>query len=245
MKKRYDMPKEQDEREIRELIGLMFGAELSDMERREEWKKPADFSKGFGERMDRLIRRQRRGYQVKTAVRYALSAAAVFLLIFCLTNPGRVVKAWEALVRWYRYPGHTELHMNVPEEERGKAIPEYELTYVPEGFDTVLDDYNGSEGFVHCFRFVPCGDGVSQQSISLVYSSSDAHVYYQDGETALQGRDEDGSEIFCVREGDGYIRLVWYSEKDKAVFQLIGSDSTEEEMLRVKDGIRKKQEEGS
>ena len=240
MKMGYNMSEMRDEEEIRELVRLMSEAELQSMEQDETLREPAEFSEMFHRRMERLIGRQRRGYQIKKAALYILSAAAVFLVILCLTDPGRVVKAWEALVKWYRYPKHTELHVHMPEEEKGNAVPEYELTYLPEGFEAMLDEYDGTEGVIHCFKYILDGDAMTQQSISLVYGSSNAHSYFQNGEAASRGKDKEGNEVFCVKEEDGRISLLWYSEKDKLTFLLLGTDSTEEDLFRVKDGIREK-----
>ena len=243
MKTGYNMLEMRDEEEIKGLVRLMSEMELQSMEQDETLREPAEFSETFRRRMERLIGRQRRGYQIKKAVGYIVSAAAVFLVILCLTDPGRVVKAWEAIVKWCRYPKHTEMHVHMPGEEKGNAVSEYELTYLPEGFEVTLDEYNGTEGVIHCYKYIPDGDAVTQQSISLVYGSSNAHVYFQGSEAALREKDEEGNEVFCVKEEDGLISLLWYSEQDKLTFLLLGSDSTEEEMFRVKDGIREKEEE--
>lgn len=232
----------QDEREIKKVIKAMFDAELYGMEQNEKLREPATFSGKFEKRMAGLIRRQRLRYQVKTAVKYMLSAAAVLLIVSCLTNPGRAAKAWNALVKWYRYPKHVELHVNMPEEEKGKEIPEYELTYIPEGFMEGLSNYNGTEGYVQYFGegYVQNADSLTQKSITLAYSSSDARVYYQE-DKAVREKDEEGNEVFCIRE-EGDIRLVWYSEKDKLMFRLLTSGLPREEAYRIKDGIRRKED---
>ncbi len=234
MKRECGMLNMQDEKEIKRLIRALFDAELDLMEQDEELGEPVAFSGSFEKRMQELIRRQRLGYQVKTAVKYALSAAVVFLLVFCLTNPGRVAKAWDALVKWYRYPKHVELHVHMPEEEKGKEILEYELTYVPEGFMEGPSDYDGTEGYV---QYIDEEYALTQKVILLAYSSSNAHAYYQETDEALWEKDEEGNEVFCIRE-DGDIRLVWYSEKDKLTFVLLTSGLTKEETYRIKDGIR-------
>lgn len=59
----YNMSEVRDEEEIRELVRLMSEAELQSMEQDETLREPAEFSEMFHRRMERLIGRQRWGYQ--------------------------------------------------------------------------------------------------------------------------------------------------------------------------------------
>lgn len=224
----------QDEKEIRELVRLMFDAELEGMERDEKLQEAVPFSETFRLKMERLIKRQRQKFERKTAVKYVLSVAAVFLLVLCLVNPAGIAKAWDMCVTWYR--SHIEVRVHIPKEEKGKVISEYELTYVPEGFMLMLDEYDETEGYIQYNK--------GQQVITLVYSSSNRSGNYQQSELTVE-KDEEGNEVFVIEDEYGVIRLLWYSKNEKVTFLLYGDGRTKEEMFKIKGGItiKEKREE--
>ena len=157
---KYSMAKDQKEQKIERLVRLMFEAELYSMKYMEDQQGPAAFSAGFEQRMKRLIGWQRRKYQIRTVVRYMLSAAAILFIILCLTNPGYIAKAWDVLVKWHS----THLEVDMPDTEWTGAVPKYELSYVPEGFEVVMEDCDEMGGVILY--------GDEEKEICVIYSMS-------------------------------------------------------------------------
>ena len=167
---KYSMAKDPKEQKIERLVRLMFEAELYSMKYMEGMQKPAAFSEGFERRMERLIGWQRRKYQIRTAVRYILSASAILLIILCLANPGYIAKAWDVLVKWHS----THMEVDMPDAEWTGPVPVYELTYVPEGFELEMEDCD--EIFGGSFSYFSCED--EEKVIFFDYSPSGGNHQY-------------------------------------------------------------------
>lgn len=221
------MLEKQEEQKVERLIRCMFEAELYAMENRENVQRPVAFSEVFEQRMQRLIRNQRRNAQVRTVVRYVLSAAAVLLILFCLTNPGYIAKAWDVLVRWHS----THLEIDMPDTGQAEALPEYEMTYVPEGFALTMKDCDELRGLILYEN--------GEKEICMHYSVSGGNYNYDNERSEISViEDEEGTEILLVKFGDGGYSMLWKS-KEGITFSLDG-DVDEKELFRIKDGIKAK-----
>lgn len=215
-----------EEQKIERIVRLMFEAELYGMEHSEKPREPVIFSDIFERRMERLIDWQRRKYQIRSAVRYILSAAAVLLIILCLTNPGYIAKAWDVLVKWHS----THLEVDMPDTEWTGAVPEHELSYVPEGFELVMEDCD--EIFGGTFVYVK-----GEKNLFFSYSFSGGNYNYDNEHSEISIiKDEEGVEILLVEFEDGGYSMLWRS-KEGLVFSL-DADVTEEELIKIKDGIK-------
>lgn len=216
-----------EEQRIERVVRLMFEAELYSMEHSEKPREPVVFSDIFERRMERLIGWQRRKYQIRSAVRYILSAAAVLLIILCLTNPGYIAKAWDVLVKWHS----THLEVDMPDTEWTGAVPIYELTYVPEGFEVVIEDCDEMGGVILY--------GSEEKEICVIYSMSGGNHNYDNEHSEISIiKDEEGVEILLVEFEDGGYSMLWRS-KEGITFSL-DADVPKEELFRIKDGINVK-----
>lgn len=219
-----------EEKEIGELVRLMFETELYSMECIEKLNKPVVFSDTFQQRMARLIRRQRRNYKIKTVVKYALSAAAVILLVLCLTNPGYVARAWDVLVKWHS----THLEIDMPDAEEGVIVPEYELTYVPDGFVVTMEEYHETGGVIIYNK--------DEREVCLIYSMSGGNHNYDNEHSKISAiKDKDGIEILLVEFEDGGCAMLWRTEQ-RITFSM-DADVDKEELFKIKDGIEVKNKE--
>lgn len=222
------MPERQEEQKIERLVRHMFEAELCYMEDWLKMHKPVEFSDVFEQGMQRLVKSQRRNYQIRTAARYVLTAAAVLLILLCLTNPGYIAKAWDVLVKWHS----THLEVDVPNAEWTGAVPRYELTYVPEGFELVMEDCDEIFGGIFVYKN-------GEQQIQFHYSTGGgSHNYDNERSEILTIQDTEGNDVLWVKYGDGGHSMLWRS-KEGLMFSL-NADVAEEELFRIKDGIKVK-----
>lgn len=218
---------EQEEQKIERLVRLMFEAELRNMENGTGTRKPVAFSGAFEQGMRRMIESQRQRCQIRAAVRYALAAAAAALLVVCLTNPGHIAKAWDVLVKWHS----THLEVDLPDAEWTGAVPEYELTYVPEGFELVMEDCDEFGGVI----VYENGDNYFSLNYSLVGGS---HNYDNEHSEISIIEDKEGNTVLFIRYEEGGYSMLWTS-KDEIMFSMYAR-VTEDELFKIKDGIKVK-----
>lgn len=227
MKRGYSAGEIQEERKMERFVRMMFEAELYSMKCGENRQKPVVFSESFERRMEKLIDWERRKYQIRTGVRYVLSAAAVLLIILCLTNPGYIVKAWDVLVKWHK----THLEVDMPDTEWMGAVPEYELTYVPEGFEVVEENYDEFGGMVRCEK--------GEKYFRLNYFLPNGNYQYDNEHSEISViQDKEGNDVLLVKFEDESYSMLWVS-KDNIMFSIY-ADVNEEELFKIKDGIKLK-----
>lgn len=218
----------QEEQKVERFVRLMFEAELYSMKCEENRQKPVVFSESFERRMKKLIDWERRKYQIRTGVRYMLSAAAVMLIILCLTNPGYIAKAWNVLVKWHK----THLEVDVPDTEWMGAVPEYELSYVPEGFELVMEDCDEIFGGDFWYK-------KEERDLFFSYSFSGGNHQYDNEHSEISMiQDKEGNDVLLVKFEDGGYSMLWQA-KEGLTFSL-DADVTEEELFKIKDGIQVK-----
>lgn len=223
---KYSVVKDQKEQKIEKLVRLMFEAELYSMKYMEDQQGPAAFSEGFEQRMKRLIGWQRRKYQIRTAVRYMLSAAAILFIILCLTNPGYIAKAWDVLVKWHS----THMEVDMPDAEWTGPVPMYELTYVPEGFELEMEYCDEIFGGTFVYKN-------EEREIFFHYLPSGGNYQYDNERSEISViQDGEGNEVLLVKFEDGGHSMLWKS-KEGLTFSL-DADVTEEEIFKIKDGIK-------
>lgn len=219
------MLEKQEEQKFERLVRLMFEAELCNMENGAGTRKPVAFSDAFEQGMQRMIKSQRQRYQIRAAVRYALAAAAVALLVVCLTNPGYIAKAWDVLVKWHS----THLEVDMPDTEWTGAVPEYELTYVPEGFELVMEDCDEFGGIILYEN--------GENYFRLSYSLAGGNYKYDNEHSEISIiEDKKGNTVLFIRYEEGGYSLLWSSE-DEIMFSMYAL-VTEDELFKIKDGIK-------
>lgn len=219
------MLEKREEQKFERLVRLMFEAELCNMENGAGTRKPVAFSDAFEQGMQRMIKSQRQRYQIRAAVRYALAAAAVALLVVCLTNPGYIAKAWDVLVKWHS----THLEVDMPDTEWTGAVPEYELTYVPEGFELVMEDCDEFGGIILYEN--------GENYFRLSYSLAGGNYKYDNEHSEISIiEDKKGNTVLFIRYEEGGYSLLWSSE-DEIMFSMYAL-VTEDELFKIKDGIK-------
>lgn len=219
------MLEKREEQKFERLVRLMFEAELCNMENGAGTRKPVAFSDAFEQGMQRMIKSQRQRYQIRAAVRYALAAAAVALLVVCLTNPEYIAKAWDVLVKWHS----THLEVDMPDTEWTGAVPEYELTYVPEGFELVMEDCDEFGGIILYEN--------GENYFRLSYSLAGGNYKYDNEHSEISIiEDKKGNTVLFIRYEEGGYSLLWSSE-DEIMFSMYAL-VTEDELFKIKDGIK-------
>lgn len=214
-----------DEQELAEIIRLMFEVELEGMKRSEKLQEKVEFSDGFERRMERLIKSQRRKAQIRKAVKYALSAAAVLLVVFCLIRPGIAAKAWDVVVRWHS----THLEVGLPDAEWIGSVPEYELTYVPEGFELAKKDCDEFGGVILYEN--------GENYLRLSYYLAGGNYKYDNEHSEISViEDEEGNAVLFIKYESGGYSMLWDLD-DEIMFSLYAL-VTEDELFKIKNGIK-------
>lgn len=216
--------------EIKNIVAKMHEIEMNSIPQNEELRERYILSDIFYGKMRRLIRKADRKNKVVGAMRYAAATAAVIAIVCCVSQPGIVTKACEALIR------QMSDHMNF----RFKAdvgnveIPEYEAGYVPEGYVLVESDYDELAGLL-VYRN-------SNYLFTIEYGRADGSLNIDNKDKTYQIiKLKDGTEIHYLKSksGDASSSMTWLSEDKTIVFSLIAPFS-EEELLKIQENIRKK-----
>lgn len=216
--------------EMKDIVAKMHEIELESIPQNEELKGRYELSDIFYGKMQWLIRKVDRKNKLSTAVKYAAATAAVLVLALGIMNPGMVTKASEELIRQmsdhmnFKFKGNLDI----------AEIPEYEAGYVPEGYVLVESDYDELAGLL-VYR-----NGNS--FFTIVYGRADGSLNIDNKDKTYQIiKLKDGTEIHYLKSknGEDSSSMTWLSEDKTIVFSLI-APFTEEELLKIKENIRKK-----
>ena len=202
------------------------------------------FSPAFEERMTRLMKQQNRRKWLK---RIACSAASVLLLLviggglFLTFN----LEARALAQAWYRCVSARRYTYHFTEDRRGQPLPDYEATWLPEGYrhtstrrykNTVRVGYQKQSP--NARYIIPIGleyFWISDQMSMIVGEYGDHKLIPQ--EVTVNGSPAQLYEEINLRDGSRDYDLVWIDQEVGLVFRLATSLSAEE-TIAVAESIR-------
>lgn len=122
--------------EIKNIVIQMHEIEMDSIPCNDTLAETYTLSDTFYKKMNKLLIKTNRKELIHSVIRYALTAAVALIIVCGLTNPTIVTEAYKEIVSWF------EDHVNFQfKEEIGDVdIPEYELSYVPEGYEMVREE---------------------------------------------------------------------------------------------------------
>ena len=183
-------------------------------------------------RMEWILDRHRRRVRREKTIRMMVSSAATIAILLLISNSSKVVDAGQAILKW----GASMVDIRYKTDiEEYNGIPEYELTYLPEGVEQADSYYNDQTG----------GGGVYQSDtleFFFDYGYSDSMVSVNDEYVEKKQLTLGNSMkvMYLESKKEGYnSSLIWLSEDEKFSYILTGNLS-KEEFLRVFAGIREK-----
>lgn len=160
---------------LQEAARLVRDAMLSALPEPEECEH--EFSDGFYAKMEKLIRKHRRR---QSTHKWMMRVAAVFIAaIVGITSWLTVdVRARETLFEWVRTVYENFVEYRYTGEQTQAELPEYELTWLPDGFekvDGIKNDiqktefyYNSETGDIIVFEYMKPHDGVWEKFLDSI-----------------------------------------------------------------------------
>ena len=124
------MKRFEKEDDIRKFVCEMHRYEMEQLPAKETLEKNYRLSETFFAKMRQLVERMTRREKRKRIEQYVAAAAVIALLLFGMANPSVVAQTFAGIWEWFT--DHVEIHFK--EEDTGLTmVPEYTLSYVPEG----------------------------------------------------------------------------------------------------------------
>ena len=195
-----------------------------------------EFTPQFEEKIKKLKKTAERKAAWRRFAKGAVAAVLVVLISFSMllafsTETRAAVKIWftesfgNSTTYWFR-------------ETEDKTLPEYELTWVPEGYEVVMD-----EGSPHmrCMLYQK-GDDTSGGFVfdySIANDNSKLVVYFLEGEQEVEKIDVWGTQgdLYLSSGPDDSYLLVWFDEANSVVFT-INTFLEPDDILRIANGVR-------
>jgi len=183
----------------------------------------------FYEKMQRLIeqvnlRASRRRFLKKVGI-----IVAAILLVFSISNSKSIVNAAKNIMEWFE----THTSFKFSEDINVKNIHRYNLSYVPDGYIEVMNEYyDGVFGFVLYER-------EGQEPLSLEYGISDGQINIDNEDVDFRIIEKEGLIIYFFQGISQKENIAtWVSEDKTTVFTLVG-EQAEEEFLKIIKNIEK------
>lgn len=193
------------------------------------------FTAQFEEKIEKLKKVAARKVSWKKFARSAVAAVLVVLIGFsmlCVFN----TEVRAAVVEWFKeaFGTYTTYWFNSSEE---KVLPEYELTWVPDGYEIIIDDMlPDSRTLIYQF-----GDDISASfSFSYYLAEDDSPLTIRkfDGEYTIEEVYIDGcyGEFYMSHDASESHALVWLDENTNTVNTII-SFLSKDEILDIANSI--------
>lgn len=195
--------------------------ELSDLEKRQP---EYTLSEGFYRKLEGLAVQAERREKAWRLRRFIAAAACIALLLFNLARPQSIAEACRAVAEWF--DDHVSFQF---QQDIGEVyVPEYEMSYLPEGYEVVESGYGNGIGFAVC-----------NGNLHFVYMVSDGQSNVNnEGVVYYELTTEDGTVLYCFESVEEGVlsSITWFSEDKTILFGLDG-DLPMEELLKIQEGI--------
>ncbi|MBR5536584.1 MAG: DUF4367 domain-containing protein [Clostridia bacterium] len=202
------------------------------------------FSPAFEEKMEQLLKKQRRQKYLKRIACSAASILALLITVGCLFLALNT-EARAYLQTWYRSVSIGRYTYRFNEDRRGQPLPDYEVTWLPEGYrynrtrrfeNTTLVSYrkeSPTERYI-----TPLGleyFWISDQ-MALTVGAYGNHTVTQQ-QVTVNGKPAHLYENINSSNGQRDYILVWIDQEAGLVFRL-GTSLSIEETIAVAENIR-------
>ena len=202
------------------------------------------FSPSFEEKMKQLLKRQRRQKYLKRIACSAASILALLITVGCLFLALNT-EARAYLQTWYRSVSIGRYTYRFNEDRRGQPLPDYEVTWLPEGYrynrtrrfeNTTLVGYrkeSPTERYI-----TPLGleyFWISDQ-MALTVSAYGNHTVAQQ-QVIVNGKPAHLYEDINTSNGQRHYILVWIDQEAGLVFRL-GTSLSIDETIAVAESVR-------
>ncbi len=224
------MRKDMKEDDWKELVTQMQETQLDALPQREVLKESYTLSDSFSDRMDGLLKRMRRKRLYAKARSCALGAAAAGVLFGSVFYPRGITEAGRRVMTWLE----DFAEFKFQEETSLNSVPEYMLSYVPDGFELQVDEYYETSGILAYFN--------ENNRLCFDYVLADAEISLNnEGVDFSILKTGDNREIYYFEATDGFSDncMMWLSEDEQIVFT-ITSMLPKEEMLKIREGVAQK-----
>lgn len=213
---------------IRKFVLQMHEYQLSEIPEQKVLKEKYQLSELFYHKMKCLMRQQEKKARRKEWHRVSVAVVAVFVIVIGIVNPQYVAEAGNKVIEWLS----NHVSFQFKEDTDVKWIPRYEMDYVPEGYELVVDEYYEGAGII---------DYVDDEEnhIYFVYGMIDGDMNLDNEEKEfliLNGEQEE--KIYYLKAmGEEESSFVWVSKDKTTKFSVIGI-LEEEELFRIQKNIR-------
>lgn len=227
------MKRKNDEVQMKEWVHKLHEAELENLPDKEELQEKYQLSDTFYARMEKLLNHQKKK-GVRIRLKHGIAVAAAIAAAVCLiVNPQVGAKARDVIVQWKE---KAAIFVLGPTNNEPVSIPEYVLTYVPEGFEWVGGeyagpDYGGDALYYNDMKTLDFGYGPSG---GTAFGVNDEYVIYH----RITLSDEDIKVEYLESTNPDYMSsLLWKSENGEIAF-CITADLDYEELMKVYEGVQ-------
>lgn len=222
--------KDNFDNELKAIVTKMHELELDNIPCLEELKEKYVLSDVFYRKMDNLAVKVTQKRNIGFFIKYVSMAAAIMILIWGLANPTIVLDAYEEVIQWFEE--HTSFQFK---QDAGEiVVPEYEVGYVPQGYELELEEYDGFTG-TKIYR-------KEEKLLIIDYGPADGNINLDsEGKTyhTIKGNKNDTIYYFESKDDNKMSTMTWLPEDEDVVFNVIGYLS-KDELLQVHENIREK-----
>lgn len=218
-----------EDKEIKDFVCRIHEFQLKQIPPQKILEKKYHLSDTFLYKMETLIRQQKRKAKVRKIRRGIVAAAAVFLLLFTLSNPQYIADAADMAIQWFS----DHMSFQIKTDTKVNRIPKYEMRYIPDGYELVTDEYDESGGFA---AYVNQADAY----VYFIYTIIDAGMNADNENKELSVLKGDNGEVIYYLEAadeEDYSSITWVSQDETTKFHISGYMS-KEELLAIQKEIR-------
>lgn len=219
------MKRKNDGEQMKEWVQKLHEAELENLPDKESLQQTHKLSDTFYAKMERLLKKHEQKEAWTKFKRYSAAVAAAVAAVCLMLNPQVGAKVRDVIVQWQDKLAFFVL--GTPNDE-SVQIPEYVLTYVPEGFELVDKYYSGPDfggGALYYndtrgldFGYFPSdsSNGVNNEYViwhEITLSDNVTKAIYlestnPDYASTLLWKSEDGNIGFCITGELDYEELM-------------------------------------
>lgn len=207
---------------IKEFLEKMAEYQLSMIPEQNILQERYLLSDSFYRKMENLILIQEKKAKRRDFFKWTGTAAAVFLILFLIANPGYVAEAANRVILWFE----DHVLFQFEEDTNINQVSRYQIGYIPEGYTLAEDVYYTNAGMIEYYD-------EEGKCINLMYGMIDGVMDVDNKEKdllILEGNE--GQKIYYLKGAEQDSSITWYSEDRTTVFNLSGN-LTEEELLKI------------
>lgn len=216
-----------DEKEIKEFTGLMHDFLLEQIPPEETLQETYQLSGEFFEKMEGLVQNDRKTEKKKER-RYAAFAAAAAAAVFLVSQTKFFADASESLV--WNFVDHSSFQFEWNTDV--SHTPEYEMQYVPKGYEPITEKYYGICG---CQIYQnPKGD-----RLCLHYMPVDVTLDIENGSRDfITLKENEGRPVYYMKALEDEESFLIWENREKTVKFCLSGKLAKEELLSVLAEIR-------